>query len=177
MKKTNVDSMTEPQAAGIIGSILRVRRDLVALVKKHVIAGSGLTLEQTDLLLDIYGATELGWPDPQAIKGGWVTFAALKKSLVHSPELLTRRLADLERMGMVNTASMDGEETRELGIDAKSRKVRLQAKGTEKGKLIYDRYGRVCLQLLNRLPPKNLQDAMKVRAFNEALLAARRFGI
>ena len=175
MKKTTVDSITGPQAVSIVGSIFRVRRDLVARVKKNVIAGSGLTLEQTDLLLDIYGAAELGWPDPKAIKGGWVTFASLKKSLVHSPELLTRRLADLERMGMVKADDMEGEETRGLGIDAKSKKVRLQSKGAEKGKLIYDRYCGVCLQLLNRLPPENLQDARKAKAFNEALMAALRF--
>jgi hypothetical protein len=176
MKKTAVDSITGPQAVGILGSIFRVRRDLVALVKEHVIAGTGLTLEQADLLLDLYGAAELGWDDPKAIKGGWVTLAALKKSLVHAPELLTRRLADLEASGLVEAAAMTREETRGLGIDAKSRKVHLRPKGVEKGKLVYDRYCAVSLQLLNRLPPENLQDAMKAKAFNEELMAALRFG-
>jgi hypothetical protein len=37
----------------------------------------------------------LGWDDPKAIAGGWVTFGALKKSLVHAAELLTRRIQDL----------------------------------------------------------------------------------
>jgi hypothetical protein len=175
MKKTNTDPITGPQAVGIVGSIFRVRRDLVALVKEHVIAGSGLTLEETDLLLDIYGAVELGWPDPKATKGGWVTLSALKKSLVHAPELITRRLADLENSGLVEMASMTREETRELGIDAKSKKVRLLPKGSEKGKMVYDRYCGVCLKLLNRLPKENLNDATKAKAFNEALMAALRF--
>jgi hypothetical protein len=175
MKKTTVDSITGPQAVSIVGSIFRVRRDLVGLIKEHVIKGSGLTLEQTDLLLDIYGAVELGWPDPKAIKGGWVTLAAIKKSLVHAPELLTRRLSDLETSGLLEMASMTREETRELGIDSKSKKVRVRPKGVEKGKMVYDRYCGVCLQLLKRLPQENLDDAAKAKAFNEALMAALRF--
>jgi len=176
MKKTIYESITGPQAVSIIGSIFRVRRDLVALVKEHVIAETGLTLEQADLLLDLYGASELAWPDPKAIKGGWVTLSTLKKSLVHAPELLSRRLADLEENGLVEMASMTRDETRDLGIDAKSKKVRLRPKGTEKGKLIYDRYCGVSLQLLNRLPQENYQNAIKARDFNEALMAALRFG-
>jgi hypothetical protein len=175
MKKTTGDSITGPQAVSIVGSIFRVRRDLVGLVKEHVIKGSGLTLEQADLLFDIYGAVELGWPDPKAIKGGWVTLSALKKSLVHAPELITRRLADLEASGLVEMASMTREETRELGIDAKSKKVRLRPMGAEKGKTVYDRYCEVCLKLLNRLPKENLDNATKAKAFNEALMAALRF--
>jgi hypothetical protein len=176
MKDTKLNPITGPDAVSIIGSIFRLRRDLVALIKQHVIAGTGLTLEQADLLYDLYGAAE-GWPDPKAIRGGWVPLAELKKSLVHSPELLTRRLADLGRNDLVDIASMTKEETRELGMDAKSKKARIRPAGKEKAKIVHERYCRVCLQLLNRLPPEKLQDAFKAKAFNLALMAALRFGV
>jgi hypothetical protein len=175
MKQTLV--LTGPDAVGIIGSIFRVRRDLVALVKGHIIAGTGLALEQADLLYDLYGAAELGWPDPKAINGGWVPLAELKKSLVHSPELLTRRLADLRRNDLVELTAMTKEEIRELGMDAKSKKARIRPAGKEKAKIVHDRNCRVCLQLLNRLPPKDLQNALKAKEFNLALIAALRFRV
>jgi hypothetical protein len=175
MKKTSLEPITGQQAVGIVGSIFRVRRDLVALIKEHVISGSGVTLEQADLLLDLYGAAELGWADPKTIKGGWVTMATLKNTLLHSSELLSRRLADLKRTGLIEISSMSHNETREAGIDAKSKKVRIMLRGLERGRLIYDRYCRVCQQLLNRLPPEVLDDAMRAKAFNEAIMAALRF--
>ena len=91
--------MTGPQAAKIIGSIFRARRDLVSMIKRQVLSGMGVTLEQADLLVDLYGARRLGWPEPKAIEGGWVTFSALKETLVHARELLTRRLQELEQAG------------------------------------------------------------------------------
>ena len=86
MKNPNIDDITANDAVSIIGSIFRVRRDLLSLVKNNVIAGSGLTLEQADVLVDLYGAKELNWPDPKMIQGsgGWVTFGDLQKSVVNN---------------------------------------------------------------------------------------------
>jgi DNA-binding MarR family transcriptional regulator len=173
--KTTDDGLTGPKAVKIIGSIFRVRRDLVPLIKRKVMPGMGLTLEQADLLLDLYGARRLGWPDPKAIEGGWVTFAALKASLVHARELLTRRLSDLEEGGYVEIISVPREEAKALGIDSKSKKVRILPKGEEKAKEIYDRYGRACLDLINRLPAEQREQAETILRFNEAVMKALRW--
>jgi hypothetical protein len=94
-KSNPAPTVPSPTPVSIIGGIFRLRRDLVWVIRESVISGTGVTLEQADLLLDVYGASRLGWDDPKAIAGGWVTFGALKKSLVHAAELLTRRIQDL----------------------------------------------------------------------------------
>jgi len=152
-----------------------VRRDLVSLIKRKVMPGIGLTVEQADLLIDLYGARRLQWPDPKAIEGGWVTFSALKESLVHARELLTRRLADLEKGGYVEIASVPREEAKALGIDSKSKKVRILPKGEERARVVYERYGRVCLDLINRLPSHVRGQTEIVLSFNEAIMEALRW--
>ena len=173
--KTTDNGLTGPKAVTIIGSIFRVRRDLVPLIKRKVTPGMGLTLEQADLLLDLYGARRLGWPEPKAIEGGWVTFAALKESLVHARELLTRRLRDLGDGGYVEIIPVPKEEAKALGIDSKSKKVRILQKGEEKAKEIYNRYGRACLDLINRLPAEQREQAETILRFNEAVMKALRW--
>jgi hypothetical protein len=164
-----------PEAAATIGSIFRVRRDLVMLIKQRVMPGTGLTLEQADLLLDLYGAAKLGWNDPKPIQGGWVTFAALKASLVHARELLTRRLSDLQQAGLVEVVAVPKEESKALGIDSKSKKARILPKGEHTAKEIYERYCRVCLELISRLPADQRGQAQSARKFNEALIEVLRW--
>src|SRR5690349_17436286 len=120
-------NLTPREAISVIGSFFRVRRDLVSLVKGRVIDGSGLTLEQSDVLFDIYGATELGWPDPKSIAKGskWVTLASLQRSVVNNaPELVSRRIIDLNKKNYVEgPIPLTKEEAQELGVSAKSKKV------------------------------------------------------
>jgi hypothetical protein len=177
MNKMTVRTFTGPEAVGIIGSIFRARRDLSLLVKRQVIKGMGVSLEEADLLYDLYGAAKLGWQDPKAIKAGWVTFGALQDSLVHARELLTRRLGDLVASGYVEIAPVGKEEARELGIDAKSKKARNLPKGEEKAKEIHDRYCKVCLQVINKLPAEVQQHAENVHKFNLAIINELRWGI
>jgi len=156
MKNPTVDSITETDAASIIGSIFRVRRDLVKIVKEHVIDRSGVTLEHADVLVDLYGAKERHWPDPPAIEGsgGWVTFSALQKSVVNNtPELVTRRLRDLKEKGYVEIARVTKAEAKKLGIDAKSKKAMVTPMGAEKGREIHEKYGRVKPPVVTPAPP------------------------
>ena len=71
---------------------------------------------------------------------------------------------------------MTKAEARQEGINAKSKKARVLPEGSQTAKEILEKYGRVGHQLLHRLPPEKLQDARKAQAFNEALMAALRFG-
>ncbi len=148
-----------------IGSIFRVRRDLVGIIKQAVIAGSGLTLEEADLLLDLYGAAVRGWDDPKADAEGFVTFAALKKSLVHSPELLTRRIAALG--DLVEVRKVEKDQAKRERIDAKSKKVRIRPKGVERIEPLYSRYGSVCEKLLADFSPEDQRSLLRI---NEALM-------
>ena len=77
-----------------VGSIFTTRRDLVQCVKA-AIAGSGFTLEQSDLLVSLYGIRELGWDDLPHDADGYATFKELELFLVHSATLLSRRIRKL----------------------------------------------------------------------------------
>jgi len=166
-----MDEESKGRAVRIIGSIFRARRDLVGMVKKNVLPAVGLTLEQADLLLDIWGATKKGWSDPKAIEGTeWVTFAALKASLVHSPELLTKRIRDLENLGYVKSAQLTKQEALQQGVHGQSKKVRLEKEGEEEAQKLYDTYGEVCLRLLRNLPSEMQEQAEDVRRFNQAVI-------
>ena len=168
--KSTQDALMGDNAAKIIGSIFRARRDLVPRIKKRVIQGTGLTLEQADLLVDLWGAKARNWNEPKAIEGGWVTFSALKESLVHAREQLTRRLSELEAGGYVEISSVPKEEAKALGMDSKSKKTRILPKGEQKAKEIFDRYGVTSLDLINRLPGDLREQAQTILRFNEAVI-------
>jgi len=179
MKDSIAAEITAPEAVSIIGMVFRVRRDLVSLVKERVLASTGLTLEEADVLLDLYGSTELGWPDPPAMATGskWVTLADLQKSVANeSAPLVSRRIAELKQKKYVaQITRVTKAEAKNLGVNAKSKKVCLTPAGVQKGEEIYRKYGVACLQLLNRLSPEKLQDARKARDFYGAVMEARRF--
>ena len=67
------------------------------------------------------------------------------------------------------------EEAKALGIDSKSKKVRILPKGEERAKEIYDRYGRACLDLINRLPSDLREQTETILRFNEAVMEALRW--
>jgi DNA-binding MarR family transcriptional regulator len=157
-----------------IGSIFRVRRDLVRVIKENVIAGSGLTLEEADLLLDLYGGGRLGWSDPKGDKDGWVTFAALKKSLVHSPELLTRRIAALKDADLVEVRKIGKDQAKQDRIDAKSKLARIRPEGVKRIAPVYEQYGAVCKDLLAGFSPEDQRNLLRI---NEALMQKIRWRV
>src|SRR5436190_23425996 len=77
-----------------VGSIFSARRDLLQGVKS-VVASCGLTVEESDLLVSLFGVRELGWDDLPHDKDDYVAFKELERYLVHNPSLLSRRLRKL----------------------------------------------------------------------------------
>src|SRR5205814_6426083 len=77
-----------------VSSVFTARRDLIQGVKS-VVAGSGLTVEETDLLVALFGVRELGWDDLPHDKENYVAFKELERFLVHNPSLLSRRIRKL----------------------------------------------------------------------------------
>ena len=154
----------------VVGSVFRLRRDLVGPIQLHVVSGSGLTLMKADLLIDLFGAKEMTWPDPAADKEGYVTFRALKQSLVHSPALLSRRIAELEAAGLVET-----NKTKDIGkvstklknVDRKSKSVRITSKGIRMIEPLYKKYADFCELLLRDM---SVEDQSTLLRLNEAVM-------
>ena len=157
-------------AVKVIGSIFRVRRDLVVPIKNHVVAGSGLTLEEADLLMDLYGAKQLGWPDPAADEEGYVTFRVLKLSLVHSQALLSRRIAALESAGLIEirkTKDIGKDSSARKKIDPKSKSGRITNKGIRVIEPVYQKYTDFCELLLRDMSPEHQSTLLRL---NESLM-------
>jgi hypothetical protein len=154
------------RAVRVIGSVFRLRRDLVPHVKQMVRNASSLTLEEADMLLDLYGAKELKWDDPKADDQGYVLFGDLKNSLVHGA-LLTRRVAALQSAGLVErkkTSELAGPNTKR---DRKSKSVRISEKGLQVARVIYEKYSGFCERLLKEVP---VADAEALLRTNELLM-------
>jgi hypothetical protein len=158
----------------VIGSVFRVRRDLAGLVRRHVIPGTGLTGEEVDLLTDLYGVRHLGWTDPKADPDGYVPFASLKVSLVHSAAALSRHIARMTKAGYVEVQQASGGKKPASRGGRKAKAARITDLGVQKVKPVYERYCRLCGQLLQTIPADDQHTLLKV---NEALMKRIRWDI
>lgn len=158
----------------IVGSVFRLRRDLARLLKEKVMANSDLTLEEADLLMDLYGASELNWKDPCADSDGFVSFAALKKSLVHSSAALSRRISELREAGFLETRQLHEGKTNHRRTDRKAGSARITKAGIEKIIPIYQAHRSFCESLLKAL---SVEEQTKLYNLNEKLLKTAKGGI
>jgi DNA-binding MarR family transcriptional regulator len=176
MKKPVVAKPAKNELAAIrvVGSIFRVRRDLTALIKKHVLPGSGMTLEEADLLLDLYGAAHLGWDDPAADKDGYVAFAALKASLVHSAAALSRRVAALRKTGLLEARKLHEIAPSAAKVDRKAIVLRITPEGIKKVQPVFERYVGLCDSMLKDVPPDARRTILQT---NDDLMLKARWGV
>jgi DNA-binding MarR family transcriptional regulator len=158
----------------VIGSIFRVRRDITALIKKHVLPGSDLTLEDADLLLDLYGAAKLGWSDPAADHNGYVKFSAAKASLVHSAAALSRRVAALRDLGLLEARKHHEVAPATMKIDRKAIVLRITPEGSKRIQGVYERYGDLCEKMLRDIPDDVRRTVLQT---NERLMEKARWGV
>jgi len=166
-------SANECHPVRVIGSIFRVRRDLTLLIKKHVLPGAGLTLEEADLLMDLFGAAKLGWSDPAADESGYATFAALKASLVHSASALSRCVAALQKAGLLEARKIH-KISRNKKADRRSLALRITPAGVKRIEPVYERYAELCGRLLSDVPTNVRETVLEV---NESLMRTARWSL
>jgi len=77
-----------------VSSIFTSHRDLKQYAKL-TLGDSGLSGEEADILVLLFGLKELGWDDCQVDRDGFVTFKDLKSVLVHDASLFARRIKKL----------------------------------------------------------------------------------
>jgi hypothetical protein len=150
-----------------IGSLFRLRRDLAVLIKKSVLKGSNLTLDQADILIDLYGAWRLRWNDPPADPEGYVSFGNLKVSLVHTSATLSRRLDELKAAGLVEVNPVAHRAGGSKTADKKRKAARITPGGEKKVVPIWEKYLRLCENLMEGFP---LNDQIRMWRMNETLM-------
>ena len=155
-----------------VSSVFTARRDLIQGLKS-VVAGSGLTVEETDLLVDLFGVRELGWDDLPHDKENYVAFKELERFLVHNPSLLSRRIRKLAaaKPPLVEVAEVDA---RTSGLHFNSLRVRITAEGVKRIKPVWDRFARMSANLLQGIPKGLLEAHHRVNEEISARIRARR---
>src|SRR5437667_12863707 len=157
MKKDKRTAPVEP--TNVIGSIFVARRDLLHGVRA-VVAGSGFTVEEADLLVSLSGAKELDWDDLEHDKKGFVAFGELERYLVHNPSLLSRRIKKLAsaRPPLCEVA----EANLALGQHFNAKRVRITKEGVKRIEPVWKRYQQMSATLLEGIPQSDLRTHLAV---------------
>jgi hypothetical protein len=136
-----------------ITSIFTCRRDLLQGVKSGV-AHTGFTVEQTDLLVSLFGVRELGWNDLPHDDEHYVAFKELEQFSVHNPSLLSRRIRKLAdaKPPLVEVA----EAKAGTGLHFNALRVRITAEGVKRIKPVWERFARMSANLVQGIPPRLL---------------------
>ena len=172
MKEKKSARPVEP--TNTVTSIFSARRDLLQGVKS-VVAGSGFTVEETDLLVALFGVRELGWDDLPHDTDNYVAFKELEHYLVHNPSLLSRRIRKLAgaKPPLVAVAEVD---TRTSGLHFNALRVRITAEGVKRIKPVWERFSRMSSNLLRGIPQRLLDAHYLVNEEISARVRARRQG-
>ena len=154
------DKRTTPaKPTDTVSSIFTARRDLLHGVRA-VVAGSGFSVEEADLLISLYGAKELDWDDLEHDKKGFVAFNQLERYLVHSASLLSRRISKLAdtKPSLVEIAEAD----RASGQHFNAKRVRITKKGAKRIEPVWKRYEQMATILLEGIPQSDLRAHLAV---------------
>jgi hypothetical protein len=161
MKK---DHPTRPvDATDVISGIFTARRDLLHGVRV-VVAGSGFSVEEADLMISLYGARVLNWDDLEHDKDGYVPFNELERYVVHSASLISRRIRKLAdaKPPLVEV----GEADLASGQHFNAKRARITKEGAKRTAPVWEKYRSMSAKLLEGIP---LPDLKAHLAVNEAI--------
>jgi DNA-binding MarR family transcriptional regulator len=171
LKKAKASSAKETEKksrppGASLGSIFTTRSDLVKAIRELVICDFDLTLEETELLVELNGAQNVDTWEMKPDEDGWVTARQLKEELVHERTLLSRRLAKLEKDGLLETCKLFeteyGKTGRYRNLHRNSQMVRITQAGAEKIAPIWRLYGELEERLMKGVSPEQRRIHYKV---------------
>jgi len=169
MRKANSVPAVEP--TDTVGSIFTARRDLLQGVKS-VVAGSGFTVEEADLLTSLFGVRELNWDDLPHDSEGYVAFKELENFLTHNPSLLSRRIRRLADAKPPLVEVADAAPASDQHFNAK--RVRITKEGVKRTEPIWKCFQQMTANLLEGIPPRLLAAHYKINEEISARIRARR---
>lgn len=102
-----------------------------------------------------------------------MTFSALKASLVHSASALSRRVAALQKAGLLETRKVH-KIARDANADRRSLAMRITPAGVNSIEPVYKRYAELCETLLKDISADVLGTVLEV---NEKLMEKARWGV
>jgi len=148
-----------------ISSIFTAHRDLRPFAKV-TLGNSGLSIEEADILMLLFGAAQLGWDDLPMNPEGFVALKHLRMALVHDPSLFARRLKKLTEMKepLIEVKTMKSPAS--LKLHGNSQGARITKTGIAMARPIWENFRKVEAKLLKGLPQDDLEAHVRV---NEAI--------
>jgi len=172
MKKQNRAATIEPTET--VSSIFTARRDLLHGVRA-VVAGSGFSVEEADLLVSLFGVRELDWDDLDHDKEGFVAFSQLERYLVHSASLLSRRI---RKLAAAKPALLEVDEVDPAsGLHFNAKRVRITREGVKRIEPVWRRYQQMSARVLEGIPARLLEAHHAVNEEISKRIQARRSGL
>jgi len=133
-------------AADVLGGIFIAQRNLLASLRSHVLAGSGLTPEISEILIELFLAGGLLSSPEHVDVDGYVPFRDLRAGLGYSAGLLSRRIGWLCQRGWAETKR--AEPSIAAGFHGNCQKVRITEAGKGKIGPVWQKYDKLAQRLL-----------------------------
>lgn len=141
-------------AADVLGSVFIAQRVLLESLRKQVLAGSGLTPEVAEILVELFLAGGVLSSAEHSDAEGFVSFRELRSGLGYSAGLLSRRIGFICQRGWAETARIEAGIA--SGLHGNSQKVRITEFGKAKVGPVWRRYDELAQRLLAGIPPEDL---------------------
>ena len=149
-----------------VSSIFAAHRDLRPYAKL-ALGDAGLSVEEADILVLLWGLRELGWDDCPVDEEGFVTFKDLKSVLVHDASLFARRIKMLAapNCGLVEVRRVTKQSG--LRLHGNSQQVRITKAGIAAANPIWESFRKLSArlfetELLKGFSQEQLQDHVQI---------------
>ena len=172
MKKKRPTSSPTVEPVDCLATIFTARRDLLEPIRKAVMRGFALTVDEADTLTLLYGLRKLGWGDISTDADGFIPVADLRRALVHDPGKFSRRIKDQRERGLIEV-----RESADRGSHKRSyvQAVRISDAGIEIAAPVWERYRKLAAHLLAGVPQADLAAHCRVNTqISQAIQARRR---
>jgi DNA-binding MarR family transcriptional regulator len=155
-----------------LGALLGLRRKLDHVLRNRLVAGTGLSVEQASILAELEGTIGFASPAPRLHDAeGFIAFNALASRLVLTKPALSRRLAELVQMGLVEQRSvLDAGLPDESRPHGNAVQVRITSKGRSRISRIIERMTVLASELFGGVSPRQQKaDAAILQRLDERL--------
>lgn len=136
-------AVDDPAPVDNLVSTYVARRELLPVLVDRLLVSAGLTFEEAELMLELFGPWKLGWRFPTCDPDGYVTLKALETVLVNSQPHVSRRVGKLAQKGYVGS-----KRVARSGILSKAQKVRLTQGGQQLITSIWANYKNLAEKIL-----------------------------
>jgi hypothetical protein len=129
-----------------VASIFSAQRDLRPYAKL-TLGDSGLSVEEADVLVTLYGLTELKWTDCPVGRDGFVTSANVKDLLTHDASLYARRIKKLAGLGYRLVEVRRVPKKAAPGLHGNTQQIRITDAGIAAARPIWESFRKLAAKL------------------------------